>query len=192
MSKAPLSDHDLWIAIKDDDVAAYNKLFDRYWVKLYKLAISYLKDQESSTEIVHDIFVTVWQRRKELEINTFSAYLLTAARYQVYNKIKSAKLSIAYIADYSENDHPTDLNLGAARIEQTEFQHQIDGYLSQLPKRCGEIFQLSRTEHLSNEEIAQRLGISKRSVENQIALALKHLKLHVKYIATLIIFLTIS
>jgi RNA polymerase sigma-70 factor (ECF subfamily) len=58
-------------------------------------------------------------------------------------------------------------------------------YLHQLPKRCQEIFKLSRFDNLSNDEIAAKLGISKRSVENQITLALKHLRGCLKYVSAI-------
>ncbi|WP_423147997.1 RNA polymerase sigma-70 factor [Rubrolithibacter danxiaensis] len=185
------SDADLWKAIRRDDEQAFNTLFERYWVRLYKTAYQYLKDAESSEEIVHDVFLSIWNRRHLLEIESFPNFLLTSVRYQIYNRMRSAKLSIVSTSDYADVASASTENKGNERIMYKELQQELHHYLNQLPKRCREIFELSRIEHLSNEEIALRLGISKRTVENQITVALKHLRVclkHIASIATLIIF----
>ena len=68
-------------------------------------------------------------------------------------------------------------------------ERSLTAYLGQLPARCREIFLLSRTQQLSNHEIADRLGISKRTVENQITAALQHLKLSLKHLMLLVLLL---
>jgi RNA polymerase sigma factor (sigma-70 family) len=72
------------------------------------------------------------------------------------------------------------INLGDEHIRQQELDQQLHHYLDLLPNRCKEIFVLSRIEHLSNEEIANRLHISKRTVENQVTSALKQLRISLK------------
>jgi RNA polymerase sigma-70 factor (family 1) len=187
MSKSLISDAELWAAVRKDDELAFSTLFSRYWVRLYKLSFNYLKDEQASEEIVHDVFLNIWNRRTELEIQLFPNFLLTAIRYQIYNRMRAAKLSVIYTADYAKTDHNYELNLGDDRIQQLELQDELNQYLDQLPKRCNEIFQMSRIEHLSNKEIADSLGISKRTVENQIALALKHLKVCFKGLAGIVL-----
>ena len=76
-------------------------------------------------------------------------------------------LEMGYLPDYNQSDH---------RIKNQELLLELSHYLEKLPKRCQEIFYLSRMDNLSNQEIAGRLGISKRTVENQITTALKHLR----------------
>lgn len=183
------SDSDLWNDIRNDDGLAFDVLFNRYWVRLYKIAFRQLHDEAASLEIVHDVFVSLWNRRKELEINLFPNFLLTAIRYQIYSRLKSPKLSLVYKADFSENDHSSEFNSGDMRFRDFELQHELDIYLNQLPKRCHEIFQMSRIEHMSNKDIAERLGVSKKTVENQLTVALKHLRVAFKNIASFILLL---
>jgi RNA polymerase sigma-70 factor (ECF subfamily) len=76
-------------------------------------------------------------------------------------------LETDYLPDHNQSDH---------RIKNQEFLMELSEYLEKLPKRCQEIFYMSRIDNLSNQEIAGRLGISKRTVENQITMALKHLR----------------
>jgi RNA polymerase sigma-70 factor (ECF subfamily) len=175
MFKSPLNDVELWNAIRCNDELAFTALFDRYWVRLYKTAVRYLKDHEAGEEVVHDVFLNIWERRHQLEIESFPNFLLTAIRYQVYNRMRSAKPRVILTAtdiELNELDH----NKGENRIKDQELQHELNQYLDQLPKRCQEIFYMSRVNQLSNQEIAGRLGISKRTVENQITVALKHLR----------------
>ena len=185
MLKAQTTDLELWEAIGADNKSAFNELFNRYWVSLYKTAYSYLKDKEASEEVVHDVFLNIWERRKELEIKIFPNFLLTAVRYQIYNRMRSAKLSVVYVADDIYTDNACNLNDGESKIREQELQQELKQQLDVLPKRCQEIFLLSRVEHVSNQEIATRLGVSKRTVENQITIALKHLRVSFKYLATL-------
>jgi RNA polymerase sigma-70 factor (ECF subfamily) len=187
MFKTLKSDSDLWNDIRNNDGLAFDMLFDRYWVRMYKIAFRQLNEEAASLEIVHDVFLSLWERRKALEINAFPNFLLTAVRYQLYSKAKSPKLSLVYKADYDEADDSTVLNSGEAHIREIELQKELDKYLSQLPKRCYEIFYLSRVEHLSNQDIADRLGVSKKTIENQLTIALKHVRLAMKNIASLIL-----
>jgi RNA polymerase sigma-70 factor (ECF subfamily) len=176
MHNSHISDSELWLAVRHDDEHAFAMLFDRYWVRLYKTALRYLKDRENSEEVVHDVFLNIWNRRRQLEIESVPNFLLSAIRYQVYNRMRTSKppvtlvlndLEMGYLPDYNQSDH---------RIKNQELLLELSRYLEKLPKRCQEIFYLSRMDNLSNQEIAGRLGISKRTVENQITMALKHLR----------------
>jgi RNA polymerase sigma-70 factor (family 1) len=178
-----ISDHQLWASIRQDDEVAFNELFKRYWIPLYTTAYQYLKDKESSEEVVHDVFLNIWGRRSELYILTFSSYMLTAIRYQIYNRMRAARLPLVYGDENISSKTFSAYNLGENKIHEQELQQEILDFLQDLPKRCQEIFCMSRIEQLSNQEIALRLGISKRTVENQITIALKHLRGSLKHLA---------
>lgn len=187
MFQTQISDVQLWASIRQDDESAFNELFKRYWIRLYKTAYQYLKDKESSEEVVHDVFLNIWDRRSELEILTFSSYMLTAIRYQIYNRMRAAKSPLIYGDDSIEVQNVPDYNTGENKIEEQELHREVYNYLQSLPKRCQEIFCMSRIEQLTNQEIAGRLGISKRTVENQITVALKHLRGCLKHLASVAI-----
>jgi len=174
--KPLLSDADLWTNIRKDDLHAYNTLFDRYWVRLYKSAYNLTHDQETSKEIVHDIFLNIWKRRNELQIESFPQFLLTAIRYQFYNRNRAAKSPLSLIPDYEMHDTLAQQNEGELRLDYNDFEHTLKNHLGVLPNRCQEIFVMSRIQNISNDEIAENLRISKRTVENQITHALKHLR----------------
>ncbi|WP_345948841.1 RNA polymerase sigma-70 factor [Mucilaginibacter sp. PAMB04274] len=177
MSK--LFDPVLWSAIQSDDDQAFRELFEKYWYKLFKNAVKYLDDEHTSLEIVHDIFITLWDRRHQLVITSFPAYLLTAVRYNCYKYLKS-NAAKPHLVDTlgSDIDYllPVVENIAVNRYGKDELFYKLEQYLTPLPARCREIFILSRKEDLSNDEIAERLRISKRTVENQISQATRFLK----------------
>jgi RNA polymerase sigma-70 factor (ECF subfamily) len=146
-----LTDNELWEAVVSDSSRAFVVLYNRYWHKLYQTAKKYLKDDTLAEEIVHDVFVALWQKRHTSNIIDFHE--------QVPEQPMLAVVSEA------------DVKLGYE-----DLQTELTNVLKQLPRRCQEIFWLSRVENLSNDEIAERLNISKRTVENQITIALKFLR----------------
>ena len=189
MLTLPASDINLWNAIRNDDEAAFTVLFNRYWELLYNTSYRYTRDHEVSEEVVLDIFFNIWSRRKRLVITSFQNFFLKAVRYQIHNRGHAPKLSIAVVDDRVIENFAWEGNKGETRIRESELDEELHSYLHQLPERCQEIFQMSRIENMSNQEISIKLGISKRSVENQIALALKHLRLCFKHIVTIALLL---
>jgi len=163
----------LWNAIRKDDTAAFRVLFDRYWSKLYATCYHHLHNKEACAEIVHDIFLQLWLKRHQLEITSFQQYVTAAARYNVYKRWQQQDKQVVYLDNLPEQ---AIRNEADDNIRYKELSSSVDTHLQELPERCREIFHLSRREHFSINEIAERLGISKRTVENQITRALQHLR----------------
>jgi RNA polymerase sigma factor (sigma-70 family) len=180
MPQRSSSDEILMKAVKNGDSEAYNILFERHWQPLYTTIFAVSKDREVCSEIIHDIFLNLWLKRERLDIGSFKGYIIASARYHVYRYVKNAKRnSVEYLDDLDSAD-PISLNQGELNIRSRELQASLNERMSRLPKRCKEIFTLSRVDQLSNDEIAQRLEISKRSVENQLTYALQHLRVSLK------------
>lgn len=186
------SDSELWEAIMLDNSKAFETLFERYWDNVYSTAFSYLKDREACSEIVQDIFLNVWQKRNVFQINSFKNYLTAAARYHVYKHLKAKRSSaILYVDDYEHvKALPQGINEADENITYLELENSVEASLNDLPKRCREIFRLSRMDNLTNDEIANQLGISKRTVENQITHALKFLRSLLKNTAIIMLITT--
>ena len=177
MGESSFSDTELWNSIKDDDYRAFTSLFKRYWLLLYKTALHYIKDPEIAEEIIHDIFFNIWRSRNVLQIDDFKSYLKAGTRYEVLRRVKKIKAApLSYLGELPENMSSPVLNKGDENIQDDELELELKRHLAALPDRCRQIFLLSRKDHLTNAEIAEQLGISKRSVENQITAALKYLR----------------
>ncbi len=177
------TDAELWSAICLDDEKAFDALFERYWTLIYNTAFAYLKDEDTAAQIVHDIFLNLWRKRQVYQIVQFKSYLSTAARYHVFKALKARKASnLVYVEDYTAlKNNGESQNTGEENIHTAELENALLGSLDKLPKRCREIFTLSRTNQLSNDEIAEKLSISKRTVENQLTTALQYLRHVLKY-----------
>lgn len=182
------TDAALWEAVQQDDAAAFAALYERYWRRLFTAAYARLPDQAECEDIVHDIFLTLWTERHRLAIKNLPAYLAAAVRYQA---ARYKQLATTGALQYNESletlSREAIPNGGETNLLGLDFENRIAAALNQLPQRCREIFLLSRAQHYSNDEIAAHLHISRRSVENQLTTALRHLRLMLK--AVLLIWL---
>jgi RNA polymerase sigma-70 factor (family 1) len=176
------SEKELWHAIKMGDQLAFKIVFKRYFPTLLATAKHYLNDESSCENVVQEIFLTIWLKKEHLEINDFKTYLKAATRYQVYKVMRDAKAAshIIFTADELGDGSIHLVNQGEEWFHASALKAQIKAYLLLLPKRCREIYMMSREEELSNREIAEKLQISKRTVENQLTTALHHLRTNIK------------
>lgn len=161
---------------KDGNQKAFRTLFDRYWEDMFCKANSILRNRDVAQDVVQEIWIHLWNQREKLEVSHFEAYIFSSVSYGCYkylrdNKFNPSQLKVIDTLQLSnaevENQH--DLEATQKVIEQS---------LEELSPRCQQIFTLSRIEDVPNEEIALQLGISKRSVENQVSLALKVIRRH--------------
>lgn len=176
MNKREQPDENLWKSITMDDSRAFAELYNRYWKKLYKTALFYLKDPEIAQQVLNDVFVVLWNRRQHLKIESFSNYLFITTKHHVFKALHAVKSEPVQYVEHYQDDYEDSINEAEKKSNYNDLLHDIDQYLHGLPKRCKEIFWMSRIENLSNQEIATRFGISKRTVENQITYASRHLK----------------
>ncbi|NDV45104.1 RNA polymerase sigma-70 factor [Flagellimonas sediminis] len=152
---------------------AFNSLFGMLWEPMYIYASSLVMNNSMAKDLVQEVWIDYWQRRETIEVQNIKSYLFKAIRYKCYNALRDMKfnkiqIEVAHsICINSEVEMEADLVDLSKRIDQT---------ISSLPKRCQEVFILSRINQVNNKEIAERLNISQRSVENQISFALRRLR----------------
>lgn len=171
-----MTDEELFKQLKESSRPAFDEVYTRYWKKLYAYAYHNLQDKEQALEIVHDIFVMLWERRDVMALQvSLSGYLFAAVRYQIIRYIKNSQRKREYLSDYLRFT-PGEDNSTEEAIHLRDLEKMIEDSLTQLPPRCQEIFRLSRQQHKSIREIATLLNISHRTVENQLTYALKHLR----------------
>lgn len=172
------SDEWLLKLLKKSDQRAFDVIYERYWERLFAISYKRLKDLPECEDIVHDVFMSLWKNRESSDIQNLSAYLATAIKFKTISAIR-ARSRESIVIRLEDVHHveaiSTDIN-GEDAIHQQFLWEKVHHALQFLPPQCQLIFKFSRMEHLKNEEIAERLNISKRTVENQISRALKHLK----------------
>lgn len=159
--------------------SAYRELFTEYYRPLSVFALKYVGDLETAMEIVQDFFVHLFQNRESLVINTsLKSYLYQAVRNRCLNHIRKNQSRRRHLDQYmAEQEHSEDME---AKVFETELEYRIFKIVEALPPQCKNIFTLSRVKGLSNGEIAEKLQISKRTVETQISSALKTLRTRLK------------
>lgn len=177
MNKGDISNHDLMRRIKNSDHYAFKLLHDRLWESLYVRAFSILGDKNIAKDIVQEVWISFWERRGEISNENIEGYLLRAVRFKVYNEFRNSKYKNKLIGEFLQSYKP---NLQTNNVEQyiqlKDTEKAILEAVNILPNKCKHVFELSRFEGMKNEEIAQKLNISKRTVETHISNALKALK----------------
>lgn len=166
-------DDKLLALIKKDDLAAFEIIYNKYWSKLYLSAYNILRDKHESEDVVQEILVNLWAKRATLNIMSLNAYLYSSIRYKIFKIIKSGKVMSEF---FEEVEKLNIENEAESLMLEKDIARLLDQKVAQLPEKCRKIFILSRKEHLSTKEIAERLGVSPKTVENQITIAIKKLR----------------
>jgi RNA polymerase sigma-70 factor (family 1) len=168
-------DQELLSMLKADDDAALKEIYDLYWKGLYLSAFSIIRDAGPCEDIVQDVLLQLWLRRATVTITALKPYLFTAVRYKVLSYIRSANHRKVFI-EPGEWDNLAGMEEGKDRLHEWDINYLLDQGIAALPERCKEVFLLSRKEHLTNKEIAAKMGISIKTVEAQITIALRQLR----------------
>jgi len=168
------SESALLVKVKEGDYSAFDELYNRHWSALYGMAYNILRDHSSSKDIVQDIFIWFWEHRAQWNLTSCKGYLLTAVRFKTANYIRANKARNEFYEAFTrESVKAIDESI---LQEVRQLQSLIEKITYGLPERCREIFSMSRFEQLSNKEISEKLGISEKTVEGHITIALKKLR----------------
>jgi len=167
-------------AIAKGNQQAFTKLYDLFYPDLIRFVTAKVNDQSSAEDILHDLFLSLWKSRHRIEeIESLSAYLYSSCRYLIIGHIKKTSV-------WNTNEDLSDLDI---QYEETSLEDRlhyrylldmVNLEIENLPEKCREIFKLSREELKSNKQIAEYLGISESTVENQINKALKRIRFATK------------
>jgi RNA polymerase sigma-70 factor (family 1) len=177
--------------LRSGEEAAYKALFTEYYKVLTVFANKYLRDIEASKELVQDLFVHLYERRENLDINSsLKSYLFRSTHNRCINYINAQKIRVKYAEHVNFTTDIQDNNL-EHQVNTAELEHALYKAIGELPPKCRSIFKMNRFEGLSNTEIAEQLKLSKRTVETQISKALKILRIKMEpyMVASLLVFM---
>lgn len=159
--------------ISEGCVLSYETLFNTYWKRLYLYAFKVYNDEALCEDMVQEVFINLWERKENLNVNHLESYLFKSVKYKMANAIRDLKFTDYHLSEL----HQISVNESTINsIEYKEFEKEIDSLINTLPEKCRNVFIMSRYDHLSNAEIATKLNLSIRTVETHISNALKYLK----------------
>lgn len=162
-------------AVYNDEL--FEQLFKAHYKALHAYATTILKDIDIAEEVVQNLFLKFWEKRELLSIATsIKAYLYKCVYNDSLNYLKHENVKLKH-QNFTVYTMDTSSEPASAKAELTELETKLRAALNELPEQCRTIFQLSRFEELKYKEIAEQLGLSIKTVENQMGKALKILRI---------------
>ena len=166
---------------------AFDWLFIRYQPKVVAFLKACTGDEEQARDIAQDIFFNIWKDRAKLsEVRSFEGYLFQMARFSVYNYYDHLDVVKKYVEEGKTRSEVTDAG-PEEKLKERQIRARIAETVRSMPQRRREIFLMSRWGGYSNDEIAERLNISKRTVENHLTAAQSVLRRTLKYLLCVIV-----
>lgn len=162
------------LGLSEGNEDAFRCIFRKYYSKVRAFAYGFLKDSDEADELAQMIFIKLWEKREIFySVRNFDSYLFTLSKYTIFNYIEARHIipvDIDDVPDTPDTKTPYD------EIVANDLKLLIDMTVNEMPPQRRHIFKLSRQEGLTNDEIAVKLGIQKKTVENHLNMALKELR----------------
>lgn len=178
---------DLFEAIKNNNRSAFETLFRQYYAPLVRFAKEILKDTDRAEDMVQEVFVKVWEKRHQINIETgIKPYLYMAVKNHCLSVLRVEERN-AYLDDSFGDDIRASSNQADLQTNTIHLKQHISEAIEKLPPKCALIFKMSRFEEKTYQEIADTLELSVKTIENQMGRALQLLRLHLHSYLNIII-----
>jgi len=165
----------IWRSIQQKDERTFETFYKEHYRNFFLMSCKYLKDPVLAEEIVNDVFIKIWEDGDKIKIeSSLKSYIYKAIINRSINLLHKNKRESLYQADLnalSEDSYEL------RQIEENELMVKIYAAIEQLPDQCKRVFEMSRFEEMKQHEIADKLGISIKTVKNHITIALKQLNI---------------
>ena len=163
----------IWRSIQEKDRKAFEQYYKDHYKLFFVAAYKYLGDAGQAQEVVNDVFVTLWQTAEKVTIqSSLKAYLHKSVINRSLNLLDKNKR----VRQQQQNTLRAEESAESRDMETNELKVRLYEAIDQLPEQCRKVFRMSRFEQLKQQEIADRLGISIKTVKNHITNALQQLK----------------
>lgn len=189
MSGCPHTDQMLLQEMAAGSDAAFCKLFDQYWDRVYTTALVITKSPQMAQDVAQEVFLQLWQyREKAAAIQKLDGFLFISARNLIFRKLNRLKMEDAY-QYYLSCQFADDVRDAGSPAELKELQHIVETGISRLPPQQQRAFRLSRETGLSHEEISHHMGVSRAAVKDYIVRSIAFLRKYLREHALLSRFL---
>lgn len=180
----------IWKNIQQKDLQAFEHYYNEHFKRFFLMACRYIKDSAQATEIVNDVFLKLWNDGEFINIDSsLKSYIYRAIINRSLNVLQKKKHDNILLEDI---DVIPDDTYELRQIEENELKIQLYAAIDQLPTQCKKVFEMSRFEELKQKEIADKLGISIKTVKNHITIALKQISKAVSHYAYFVIFILLT
>lgn len=170
------NDAEALLQMANGSMSAYRFLFDNHFADLCNFLMIYLHSKELSEEIALEIYTYIWEKRETLQIKaTFKSFLFASAKNRAISHYRKEHKTVFTSLEAGEYLMP-DISGSQQFMENNELREIIDTAISKLPEKSRRIYQLAWEENLSHNEIAEQLGITPKTVENHVGIALRKLR----------------
>ena len=171
-------------SMQKGNLPAYEKVFTTFYKRLHAYAFLLMKSSHLAEEVVQEVFCRLWEQREKIQIHTsLQAYLYTMVHRECLREL-NRRIPVLTLEKSASNL----IGGGDAsgKVQQSQLEEKFLDALNRLPERCRLVFQLSRVEKLKYREVAEQLGLSEKTVENQMGKALKLLRVYLSEFLTLL------
>ncbi|SKB32076.1 RNA polymerase sigma-70 factor [Daejeonella lutea] len=170
-----IDDTELMDRLRAGDDLALKVIYKKYWSLLYNSAFNMLQDQQACEDIIQELFINLWNKREQIEIKaSLKSYLFASVRYEVFRQVRHGSVR-EDIFENIQDRLQTPSEYG--NIEHRELLSYVNSIVNNLSEKCKVVYKLSREEQLSHKEIATKLDISTKTVENHLNKALRQLRI---------------
>lgn len=170
------NDTEALLEMAGGNLAAYRYLFDQHFSDLCNFLLIYLHSRELSEEIALEIFTYIWEKRETLQIRaTFKSFLFASAKNKAISLYRKEQ-KIQFTSLDANPPIPQEDNNSQYFMEVSELRALIETAVNKLPEKSRQIYRMAWESNLSHKEIAEQLGISPKTVENQVGIALRKLR----------------
>ena len=179
--------------LKDGDYDAFEKLFRKYRPVYLRFIRGMVKDDNIADDIAQNIFLKVWTHRESLdETLSLPAYLYVLAKYEIYNHFRSLRIrkttAFSQVATSALLENPS-IHTPHEELSFNELNAKVTSLIESMPPKRRQIFMMSRFDDMTSKEIGAQLGISPRTVEKHIELAMKDLRSKIQSPVLLLFFM---
>ncbi|GGH74196.1 RNA polymerase sigma-70 factor (ECF subfamily) [Filimonas zeae] len=168
-----LDDIRLLHLLQENDEAAFAEMYNRHWEALYATAYNIIRQEAVAKDAVQEVFITLWQRRNEADIQALLPYLKQAVRFQILKAIRAQKADEQFYTRLAAVTVDVMYNNPLLFKENEALFRKI---IHSLPDDCRQVFLLSREQQFTYKQIAGWLNISEKTVEKKMTICLKHVK----------------
>lgn len=180
--KTEYPDNELITRLHKDDIRAFELIYSRYAVNLYRFALKYLRSEDEAQEMVQSIFVKIWDLRKKIKTDTsFKSFIFTIAYNNMCKLFRKRKYNKEFVNEILYLNHPSSET--ERSIDYKSLIDSLEKIIEKLPEKQKTVFIKSRYEGKSTREIAEDVGLSPGTVDNYISASINFIKSRLKFIA---------